>query len=45
VFGYSRAGAGALIFSKQISELRFGIRRSLWWLGAPPPPAIRTSSS
>jgi transposase len=30
--GYSRAGAGALIFSKQIPELLFGIRRCLWWL-------------
>jgi transposase len=34
--GYSRAGAGALIFSKQIPELLFGIRRCLWWLGALP---------
>jgi hypothetical protein len=45
VFGYSRAGAGALIFSKQISQLLSGIRRCLWWLGAPPPPATRTSLS
>jgi hypothetical protein len=41
----ARAGGGALIFSKQISELLFGIRRCLWWLGAPPPPATGTSSS
>ena len=34
--GYSRAGAGALIFSKQIPELLFGIRRCLWSLGALP---------
>ena len=34
--GYSRAGAGALIFSKQIPELLFGIRRCLWSLGARP---------
>jgi transposase len=32
--GYSRAGAGALIFSKQIPDLLFGIRRCLWQLGA-----------
>jgi transposase len=32
--GYSRAGAGALIFSKETSELLFGIRRCLWSLGA-----------
>jgi transposase len=32
--GYSRAGAGALIFSKQTPELLFGIRRCLWSLGA-----------
>ena len=32
--GYSRAGAGALIFSKQIPDLLFGIRRCLWSLGA-----------
>jgi transposase len=30
--GYSRAGAGALVFSKQIPELLFGIRRCLWSL-------------
>jgi len=32
--GYSRAGAGALIFSKQTPDLLFGIRRCLWSLGA-----------
>jgi transposase len=32
--GYSRAGAGALIFSKETPELLFGIRRCLWSLGA-----------
>ena len=34
--GYSRAGAGALIFTKQIPDLLFGIRRCLWSLGALP---------
>jgi transposase len=34
--GYSRAGAGALIFSKEIPDLLFGIRRCLWRLGALP---------
>jgi transposase len=34
--GYSRAGAGALIFSKEIADLLFGIRRCLWRLGALP---------
>jgi transposase len=34
--GYSRAGAGALIFSKQTADLLFGIRRCLWSLGALP---------
>jgi len=34
--GYSRAGAGALVFSKQIPELLAGIRRCLWSLGALP---------
>ncbi|HEV8054679.1 MAG TPA: hypothetical protein VGP30_07610, partial [Candidatus Limnocylindrales bacterium] len=34
--GYSRAGAGALIFSKRIPDLLFGIRRCLWSLGALP---------
>src|SRR3954469_25472646 len=32
--GYSRAGAGALIFSRQTEDLLFGIRRCLWSLGA-----------
>jgi transposase len=31
--GYSRAGAGALIFSKQAPDLLAGIRRCLWRLG------------
>jgi hypothetical protein len=34
--GYSRAGARALVFSKEIPELPFGIRRCLWRLGALP---------
>src|SRR3954471_5582067 len=34
--GYSRAGAGALIFSTQIADPLFGIRRCLWSLGALP---------
>jgi transposase len=34
--GYSRAGAGALIFSKQTEDLLFGIGRCLWSLGALP---------
>jgi transposase len=34
--GYSRAGAGALIFCKEIPDLLFGIRRCLWRLGALP---------
>ena len=34
--GYSRAGAGALIFSKKIPDLLHGIRRCLWSLGALP---------
>jgi transposase len=34
--GYSRAGAGALIFSTQLPELLFGIRRCLWSLGGLP---------
>jgi transposase len=34
--GYSRAGAGALIFTRQIPDLLFGIRRCLWSLGALP---------
>src|SRR4029078_3011563 len=31
--GYSRAGAGALIFSTQVADLLFGIRRCLRSLG------------
>ena len=38
----TRGGRRRVIFSKQISELLFGIRRCLW-LSAPPPPATRTS--
>jgi transposase len=34
--GYSRAGAGALIFSKQTPDLLAGIRRCLWQLGGLP---------
>jgi hypothetical protein len=34
--GYSRAGAGALVFSKQTPDLLWGIRRCLWSLGALP---------
>jgi transposase len=34
--GYSRAGAGALIFSTQVPDLLFGIGRCLWSLGALP---------
>jgi transposase len=34
--GYSRAGTGALIFSKQTEDLLFGIRRCLFTLGALP---------
>jgi transposase len=34
--GYSRAGAGTLIFSTRIPDLLFGIRRCLWSLGALP---------
>ncbi|MGH7558099.1 MAG: IS21 family transposase, partial [Gemmatimonadota bacterium] len=34
--GYSRAGAGALIFSTQIPDLLAGIGRCLWALGALP---------
>jgi transposase len=34
--GYSRAGAGALIFSKQTPDLLAGVRRCLWSLGALP---------
>ena len=34
--GYSRAGAGALVFSKQTEELLFGVARCLWSFGALP---------
>ena len=34
--GYSRAGAGALVFTKQTPDLLAGIRRCLWLLGALP---------
>jgi transposase len=34
--GYSRAGAGALVFSKEIPDVLFGIRRCLSRLGALP---------
>ncbi len=34
--GYSRAGAGALVFSKETPDLLSGIRRCLWQLGALP---------
>jgi transposase len=34
--GYSRAGAGALVFSKQTADLLAGIRRCLWQLGGLP---------
>ena len=34
--GYSRAGAGAVIFTRQLPDLLFGIRRCLWSLGALP---------
>jgi len=34
--GFSRAGAGALIFTKQTEDLLAGIRRCLWQLGGLP---------
>ena len=34
--GYSRAGAGALIFTQPTPDLLAGIRRCLWSLGALP---------
>ncbi|MFL5919097.1 MAG: IS21 family transposase [Gaiellaceae bacterium] len=34
--GYSRASAGALVFSKQAEDLLFGIARCLWSFGALP---------
>jgi transposase len=34
--GYSRAGAGALVFSKQAHDLLWGVARCLWALGGLP---------
>jgi transposase len=34
--GYSRASAGALVFSKQTEDLLFGVARCLWSFGALP---------
>ena len=34
--GYSRAGAGALIFSKEAPDVLWGMSRCLWSLGALP---------
>ncbi|MGH8473702.1 MAG: IS21 family transposase, partial [Gammaproteobacteria bacterium] len=34
--GYSRAGAGCLVFSKEAPDLLFGIARCLWSLGGLP---------
>jgi transposase len=34
--GYSRAGAGAVIFSKQAHDILFGVGRCLWALGGLP---------
>jgi transposase len=34
--GYSRAGAGALIFSRKTEDVLFGVGRCLWSLGALP---------
>ena len=34
--GYSRAGAGTLVFSKEAPDLLFGMARCLWRLGALP---------
>lgn len=34
--GYSRAGAGALVFSKEAPDVLWGMRRCLWSLGALP---------
>jgi transposase len=34
--GYSRAGTGALVFSKEVPDLLWGIARCLWSLGALP---------
>ena len=33
--GYSRAGAGALIFSKEAPDVLWGMTRCLWSLGGP----------
>jgi transposase len=33
--GYSRAGAGALVFTRQTPDLLWGIARCLWSLGSP----------
>jgi transposase len=38
--GYSRAGAGALVFSKQAPDVLFGMARCLWSLGALPELAV-----
>jgi hypothetical protein len=35
-FGYSRVGAGALIFSRRASDVLWGMSRCLWSLGAVP---------
>jgi hypothetical protein len=43
--GYSRAAAGALIFSKQTPDLLFGIRRCLCSLGALPQTLVRDRQS
>ena len=42
--GYSRAGAGALIFTRQIPDLLLGIRRCLWSLGALPQTLVWAAS-
>jgi len=34
--GYSRVGAGALVFSKEVEDLLWGIARCLWSFGALP---------
>ena len=36
VLGYSRAGAGALVFSKEAPDVLWGMARCLWSLGALP---------
>ncbi len=40
VLGYSRAGAGALVFSKEASDVLWGMARCLWSLGALPDAAM-----